>query len=516
MATGRIFSAPEHKDLIISLSRRLNFSGGGRDYIIGRIAIARSLIFPELDYDKSKLRSGSGGKEYHRSALLGDDLKDSMFKALIAQRHEQNFDDEEEFSRVVKYHLDRGLDLIANEIQNRDIWDYLADLLKNGIQQASLPGQETMTDSGFSNILRIIFGEDLSTNTQMIIEFNRHQNTHLGVAGGTSSGKTQFVLDILYQIRNNSYNKVNMIFIDYKGDVSKNERFVNATNSRVIDIVRTPLPFNPFWIANAQDEKNVKMEIKHFEEMIADIEKRIGTIQKGAIYDAIFEAFQNVKDSENPVPDAYDIKESLENLYIREGRSEDSAIEIFKDLTKLEIFAKKTDKNNLRTLYNHSLIFDMSSIKSQKNLIVFFILEYLKRELMELPEQTMYGDIRELRTVIVIDEAHYFLRDKKMCSILDEILRIIRSKGVSIFLLTQSPDDFSQTEDFLLNLEFIITLNSKINTSKFLQKAFSIAPQEAKELVIDIGNLKTGTGYIKDFESGRPVKLELSQFWKRG
>lgn len=515
MATDRIFSAPEHKDLILSLSRRLNFPGGGKDYIIGRIAIARSLIFQELDYDKSKLRTGSGGKEYHRRALLGDELKDSMFKAIIAQRHQVCLDDDEEFIKVVKFHLDRGLDLIANEIENRDIWDYLADLLKSGIQQARFSQQEIIPESGFSNVLRMIFGKESKTNTQIEIEFNRHQNTHLGVAGGTSSGKTQFVLDLLYQIRGNTHEKVNIIFIDYKGDVSQNDKFVNDASCQVIDVVKTPLPFNPFWIADTKDEKKVKMEIKHFEEMIAGIEKRIGTIQKGAIYDAIFEAFQRVRDSENPVPDVYDIKDILEELYRREGRNDDSAIEIFKDLTKLEIFAKKTAKKNLRTLYNHSIIFDMSAIKSQKNLIVFFILEYLKRELMELPEQTMYGDIRELRTIIVIDEAHYFLRDKKMCSILEEILRIIRSKGVSVFLLTQSPDDFSQTEDFLLNLEFIITLNSKINSHKFLQKAFSIAPQEAKELIVDIGNLKTGYGYIKNFETGRPTKLALNQFWKR-
>lgn len=516
MATDRIFSAPEHKDVIISLSRRLNFAGGGKDYIIGRIAIARSLIFPELDYDKSTLRTGTGGKEYHRRALLGDELKDSMFKALITQRHQKNFEDDDEFMRVVKFHLDRGLDLITNEIENRDIWEYFTDLLRSGIQQATtLTRQEITIEPGFSNILNVVLGTDTEASKQIEIAFNRHQNTHLGIAGGTSSGKTQFILDLLYQIRSNSHGKINVIFIDYKGDVSKNEKFTNTVNCKVIDVVKTPLPFNPFWIADTEDEKNVKMEIKHFEEMIADIEKRIGTIQKGAIYDAILMAFQRVKGSNNPVPDVYDIKECLDELYAQEERAEDSVIEIFKDLTKLEIFAKKTDKNNLQNLYNHSLIFDMSAIKSQKNLIVFFILEYLKRELMQLPEQTMYGDIRELRTIIVIDEAHYFLRDKKMCSILDEILRIIRSKGVSVFLLTQSPDDFSETEDFLLNLEFIITLNSKIDSPKFLQKAFSISPQEAKDITVDIGNLKTGCGYIKDFETGKPIKLELNQFWKR-
>lgn len=512
MAKDRVISAKEHKELIIHLTNKLGF-GQGKDFIIGRIAIARSLIFPELDYDPAKLR-GSGGKEYHRSALLGDELYESMFKALVTQRHQRNFDDEDEFMRVVKYHLDRGLDLINNELENRDIWDYLTDLLKGGISQADLNVPEIPIENGYENLLKITFGIDPEINQLVEIEFNRHSNTHLGVAGGTSSGKTQFILDILYQVRKNSNEKINIIFIDYKGDVSKNERFVQATNSSVIDIVKTPLPFNPFWIANTQDEKSVKIEIKHFEEMISEIEKRVGPKQKGNIYEAIYKAFQQVKDTPNPIPDAYDIQACLTELYEQEGKSEDIATEIFRDLTKLDIFAHKTDEI-LKSLYNHSLIFDISSIKSQKNLIVFFVLEYLKRELMELPEQRMIGNLRELRTIIVIDEAHYFLRDKKMCSILDEMLRVIRSKGVSVFLLTQSPDDFIETEDFLLNLEFIIALNSNVNSPKFLQKAFSIPVEEAKRLMVEVGNLKQGTGFMKDFEKGKALKLDFNQFWKR-
>jgi len=512
MATDRIITAPEHKKLIVDLSRKLTGSaGGGKDYIIGRIAIARSLIFPELDYDKSALKIGKG-KEYPRHALLGGELKESMFKALIVQRHQKNFESDDEFMKAVKFHLDRGLTLIENEIQNyHDVWDYLTDLLQNGIEQATLTEKidnKYEYESGFSNVLKIIFG---TTNEEQVeIEFNRHQNTHLGIAGKAGSGKTQFVLDLLYQIRTNSQEKINFIFIDYKGDVSKNEKFIKATNSKVIDVEKTPLPFNPFWIADTEDNRNLKREISHHVEMIANIEKGIGIKQKGVIYDAVFDAFQSVKNSANPVPDIYDIRQSLENLYDKS----DSATEIFRNLTNHEIFAKKTDADNLQTLYNNSLIFDIKSIKSQKNLIVFFILEYLKRELMELPEQIMYDDIRELRTIIVIDEAHYFLRDKKMCSILDDILRVVRSKGVSVFLLTQSPDDFSETEDFLVNLEFIIALKS-MATSQFLQKTFSISLPESRKLAIDIGNLQVGFGYIKDFETHKATQLKLKQFWKR-
>ena len=53
------------------------------------------------------------------------------------------------------------------------------------------------------------------------VEFNRRTNSYLAVTGKPGSGKTQFVKDLLAQIRRQSDYAVNFIFFDYaKGDVA--------------------------------------------------------------------------------------------------------------------------------------------------------------------------------------------------------------------------------------------------------------------------------------------------------
>lgn len=64
-----------------------------------------------------------------------------------------------------------------------------------------------------------------------------------------------------------------------------------------------------------------------------------------------------------------------------------------------------------------------------------------------------------MRTIIVIDEAHHYLRDKRRNRVLQKLIREIRSKGASVFLLSQSPDDYNQDEfDFTELLEFVFVL----------------------------------------------------------
>ncbi len=77
------------------------------------------------------------------------------------------------------------------------------------------------------------------------------------------------------------------------------------------------------------------------------------------------------------------------------------------------------------------------------------------------PDSNVADGVREMRTIIVIDEAHHFLKDKKRNAILERLIREIRSKGASVFLMSQSPDDYDQDNfDFTELLEFIFLLQS--------------------------------------------------------
>lgn len=62
---------------------------------------------------------------------------------------------------------------------------------------------------------------------------------------------------------------------------------------------------------------------------------------------------------------------------------------------------------------------------------------------MTLPDAPLDNEgNRQLRLIIVIDEAHHYLPCRQKT--LENMIREVRSKGVSLWLFSQSPDDFDQ------------------------------------------------------------------------
>jgi DNA helicase HerA-like ATPase len=101
-----------------------------------------------------------------------------------------------------------------------------------------------------------------------------------------------------------------------------------------------------------------------------------------------------------------------------------------------------------------------------------------------------------------IDEAHHFLKSKKRVSVLENIIREIRSKGASVMLLSQSSDDYDQTEfNFLELLEFVYVLESNPSSPKFLQQSFGLSLPEAKKLMRDVTELNQGEAFGKSKQS---------------
>jgi len=62
------------------------------------------------------------------------------------------------------------------------------------------------------------------------------------------------------------------------------------------------------------------------------------------------------------------------------------------------------------------------------------------------------SELRQMRGVVAIDEAHYYL--KARCRPLLDLIRVGRSKGVPVFLSSQSLEDFrgyTEVNEFLAN-----------------------------------------------------------------
>ncbi|MCD9189060.1 MAG: DUF87 domain-containing protein [Pyrinomonadaceae bacterium] len=446
-----------------------------------------------------------------------------MFRALIVQRHNHSVSDEE-FLQLLKAHVDHGFVLIKNDTSGfkseDDYVDYLVELTRAGLEQRTQEAAPVIeTTPAFGGLLDLQIGRKADSGEAVSVEFNRQTNNYLAVTGKPGSGKTQFVKDLLAQIRRQSENKVNFIFFDYaKGDVADDAGFVEATQAEVVRLPEESLPVNPFSRVNVNSETAVRVAAQEFADLIRDVEKRLGTVQAQLLYDAILRGFETQRGENPPFPDFEIIKQEVEWDYHSNNRKLDTLTEIMRQLNDFRIFATARQGNLWANLTDKTVIIDLHGLTVLRELTVCLVLTSIYRELMAMPDSNVTDGIREMRTIIVIDEAHHFLKDKKRNAILERLIREIRSKGASVFLMSQSPDDYDQHNfDFTELLEFIFLLQSNAGATKFLQNAFGLSSAEAKSLSAEVSGLPTAEAVGKSYDEDRKEKvsrLRVRQFWR--
>jgi DNA sulfur modification protein DndE len=81
---------------------------------------------------------------------------------------------------------------------------------------------------------------------------------------------------------------------------------------------------------------------------------------------------------------------------------------------------------------------------------------------MNMHNAPIEDNIQSMRYVLLIDEAHVIFKQKKSQELLERILREIRSKGVSVVLLSQGIEEFNQPSfDFSTMCETAILFDIK-------------------------------------------------------
>ena len=85
-------------------------------------------------------------------------------------------------------------------------------------------------------------------------------------------------------------------------------------------------------------------------------------------------------------------------------------------------------------------ILELPSLQSRPELFATFLMWFLADLFQDLPE---VGDVDKPKLVFFFDEAHLLFRDasKEFLSAITQTVRLIRSKGVGIFFVTQTPKD---------------------------------------------------------------------------
>ena len=478
---------------------------------LARIAFCLSL----KKTGKTVLRSeDTSGKQIYRGSFFGDD--ELFIKTLLFTVYEKRVEDEDfAYSRllVIKDHIDNGCGLLDEIFQksNKDELKFLEILFYQIKADAGGIGKEN------HDALNLILGINELTNQIISVELNkteRHVNPHLAIVGKPGGGKTQFLLKILADIRKSSRYNTNFILFDYKGDVSQNKDFLSVTKADVFRLPHEHLPINPFILSDYQ-ENSILLSSREKTESFASIDKHFGPVQKGHLTEIIRKGYKARSQVNVKYPDFKELCYIAEDDYEEDGKKRDTLMETLKDLAQFHLFWQHGDADEpLESVAGKTMVIDLHELPVLKQLVAYLVIERLYKEMAGLPDSKTKDGYREIRTVLVIDEAHNYLSQKN--PFLEKIVREGRSKGIAVFFASQSPSDYDQpTFDFRELLEFSFIFQCDGVSAKAVQDLLACSQKTAKELQTDIAKQKVFHAISKSLNDSEEVtRLKIMPFYE--
>jgi len=454
--------------------------------VLARMAFSLSLV---LDGNKVPESLNFGGGEMRQTSFMGSD--DLLIISMISLAYERSdIPGEELFSNrsIVKNHIDEGCRHLERlYVQSgKDTNKLLASL----VDLVEFEGRRELKGRG----LQVFLGKTALQNEDVVVELNntaKHANSHLAIMGKPGVGKTQFLLKVLTDIRQQSNFQTNFIYFDYKGDVVDNSHFLEVARVQPFKLLQSgqTLPINPF-VLPVYDEQTIKVSAREKAESFASINSKLGVVQKGALAEAIRAAYAKRAGTPRPYPDFQDVLEIAAQAYEEEGKKDDSLIEVLRDLADFDLFWKHgTDIEPMERLAGRTLLIDVHKMPVLKELVAYLVIERLYKEMASMPDSPIEENIRTIRTILVIDEAHNYLSQKNI--FLQRLVREGRSKGVVVFFASQSPSDYQQDFfNFQELLEFAFIFQCEGVSAGSVQDILGCSSKTAKDLQTEIARLE--------------------------
>lgn len=491
--------------------------------IIARIALGYS-ISRGKQINIKEIRD-SKGKEYKEETFFGKNK--NQYIALISQLYDIHRTDIN-MPKYVKMHIDDGLELMNKFFEsnpNYNIYDFLIESIDRGIESiehgnnpfkfVENSNRLIPDKNSFDKLIKIVVGKD-NDGDSITIEPNntlKYNNCHIAIAGTTGSGKTQFALELVSQIIEQSNGKTNYVYLDFKGlnteDEKKLTSFFKLTKTEFINAPHKKIPLNPFTFIDNINENNRKLGINKFVDYIVEY-SNAGNSQKQQLRDtvrAIFAAKKNGK-----YPTLKDLNKEIPNHF---QRLPNVVSEIIEGLSDPPIFSDETNKDFLNKNYYFSLSADLH--QSIRFTSIFLVINYIYNTFMSMPDAAPINGVRPIRYVLLIDEAQVIFRDKKAKFVLQQILEQIRSKGVSVVLLAQNIDEFDQpTFNFssLCEIGFLLKIADLTSTKK-IQKFLGFSDKEMNIVIRSLEKIEPGKAIsnVKEYRKGEV--FNIAQFHKR-
>src|SRR6185369_140650 len=283
----------------------------------------------------------------------------------------------------------------------------------------------------------------------------RMMNRHGLVTGATGSGKTRTLQLMAEQL---SAAGVPVFMPDMKGDITGMAQEGKASDqlnerAKALNIKFTPSGF-PVEIYSLSGKLGAQMRatVTEFGPVLLSKVLELNDVQSSVL----MILFKYADDKQLPIVDLNDLKKVLNYLSEGEGAKEikesyrkisgATASTILRKIVAIEqqgvnkIFGEKSFdiEDLLEKVDGHGVIslLNVSDVQSQPAIFSTFMLSLLAEIYQTLPEA---GDLDKPKLVFFLDEAHLLFNDasKEFLDEVQRIVRLIRSKGVGVFFITQ-------------------------------------------------------------------------------
>jgi DNA sulfur modification protein DndE len=467
-------------------------------YAPARLAISRSLADVSQPPDTNAEESG---KIINGADLFGEELP--TWVALVTQHKGAPVSDVKELVSIVANHWHRGIQMLWDDWHKQDEdFDRFLMLLaaRAGVRDgdagagaALVEGITPWATRAFPVVVRVGDpGIDIATKKPVDWVSNAPgYPPHLALMGGTNSGKTHLGLTLLRQVKKQT--NCPIIFFDIaKGDIGEKRELIEPLRMRHLVLPQDPVPLN-FLALDDRDAENATQVSLAFRDSFERVE-RIGAVQKDILRDAVIQALQSP-----PPITLNDVRDSVQEVCDQRSTKGGTLLSVLNDLCAgRSLFLPQLSPEEF---FSHSWLIDLhNATDSQQRLVVFLVLDAAKRYYMSLPDAAVdENGSRAYRGIIAIDEARRVLGYRHPS--LSNLIRLVRSKGVGIWLMSQSPDDFDQEEDnFLENIGLAVSFRTNATKPKTLRTILGAD--------VDLAALPAGIAVTKLPGRGSYVKVQ--------
>lgn len=311
-----------------------------------------------------------------------------------------------------------------------------------------------MEADGSHQGVKIRIGKDRK-GMPIIFEANntaKISHPNMGIVGGMGFGKTQFALSLIAQFAKESENNVDgrpigMLIFDYKGDDYSTETFLKKVDGKCYSF---NFPFNPLKLIVTDKTKFMNLPAVTADRISDSFAKAygLGQVQQSTIKQVILETYQDFGITSNPSTwsKPQPTMNNVVDKYFEQYDAKDKTYALFDKLRDYMIFTP--DNSECVSLFewlDGVKVIDLTPYPGDtKKVIVSLILDLFYEEMRQLGASKLDDTYRELRAMILVDEAHQFLN--KDFNSFRNIISEGRMFGVGMVLSTQNLSDFKSAK----------------------------------------------------------------------